>query len=149
MAIEVPRNPWDIEIADGVALDEGVIMLSTGPRADVPRIRIGSGTYCNRYVFLDASLEIVIGENCMIGPFCYVTDHDHGFAADQLVGEQDLLSAPVRIGSDVWIGAGATVLKGVVLGDGAVVGAGAVVTRDVEPGQIVAGTPARALRRRS
>jgi acetyltransferase-like isoleucine patch superfamily enzyme len=149
MAIEVPRNPWDIEIADGVALDEGVIMLSTGPRADVPRIRIGSGTYCNRYVFLDASLEIVIGENCMIGPFCYVTDHDHGFAAGQLVGEQDLLSAPVRIGSDVWIGAGATVLKGVVLGDGAVIGAGSVVTRDVEPGQIVAGTPARALRRRS
>lgn len=54
----------------------------------------------------------------------------------------------VMIGNDVWIGHGAVVLPGVSIGDGAVVGANAVVTRDVAPFEIVAGTPARTLRRR-
>ena len=149
MAIDVPRNPWDIAIADGVAIDAGTVLLSTGPRAPAPRIRIGAGTYCNRFVFIDASLEIAIGENCMIGPFCYISDHDHGTALERTVASQELVSAPVHVGANVWIGAGATVLKGVTLGENCVVGAGAVVTRDVEPGEIVAGSPARVLRRRS
>ena len=54
----------------------------------------------------------------------------------------------VRIGNDVWIGHGAVVMPGVTIGHGAVVGANAVVTRDVGDYQIVAGTPARTLRRR-
>ncbi|WP_108658451.1 DapH/DapD/GlmU-related protein [Acuticoccus kandeliae] len=54
----------------------------------------------------------------------------------------------VHVGHDVWIGHGATVMPGVSIGNGAVVGAGAVVTRDVDPYTIVAGVPARPLRRR-
>jgi phosphonate metabolism protein (transferase hexapeptide repeat family) len=53
-----------------------------------------------------------------------------------------------RIGNDVWMGHGAIVLPGVEIGDGAVVGAGAVVTRDVAPYTIVAGVPAKLIKRR-
>jgi phosphonate metabolism protein (transferase hexapeptide repeat family) len=53
-----------------------------------------------------------------------------------------------RIGNDVWMGHGAILLPGVTVGDGAVVAAGAVVTRDVEPYTIVAGVPARPIKRR-
>ena len=53
-----------------------------------------------------------------------------------------------RIGNDVWMGHGAIVLPGVAVGDGAVVAAGAVVTRNVEPYTIVAGVPARPIKRR-
>ncbi len=53
-----------------------------------------------------------------------------------------------RLGHDVWIGHGAVVLPGVSLGNGAVAGAGAVVTQDVPAWCIVAGNPARLLRRR-
>jgi len=56
--------------------------------------------------------------------------------------------ARVTIGHDVWIGHGAVILPGASIGNGAVVGANAVVSRDVEPFTIVAGTPARVLRRR-
>jgi phosphonate metabolism protein (transferase hexapeptide repeat family) len=53
-----------------------------------------------------------------------------------------------RIGHDAWIGHAATVMPGVTIGPGAVVGAGAVVTRDVSPYEIVAGVPAKMIRKR-
>ena len=55
---------------------------------------------------------------------------------------------PVVIGNDVWIGHGALILCGVSVGDGAVIGAGAVVTKNVEPYTIVAGNPAKEIRKR-
>jgi len=54
----------------------------------------------------------------------------------------------VIIGNDVWIGNGAIILSGIEIGDGAVIGAGAVVTKNVEPYTIVAGNPAKELKKR-
>lgn len=143
--VRVPRNPWDIVIEDFVGLDDDVVLLTTGSRRDQARLLIGSNTYVNRFTMFDASESITIGRNCLIGPFCYVTDHDHGTESIIPKAEQSLLSSPVRIGSNVWIGAGAIILKGVNIGNGAVIGAGAVVTRDVGPEERVAGVPARAI----
>ena len=53
-----------------------------------------------------------------------------------------------HVGNDVWIGSGAIILQGLTIGDGAIVGAGAIVTKDVAPYSIVAGNPARLIRRR-
>lgn len=53
-----------------------------------------------------------------------------------------------KIGNDVWIGANAVICRDLVVGDGAVIAAGAVVTHDVEPYTIVAGVPARPLKKR-
>jgi acetyltransferase-like isoleucine patch superfamily enzyme len=55
---------------------------------------------------------------------------------------------PVIIGNDVWIGTRACILDGVKIGDGAIIGANAVVTKNVEPYSIVAGNPARVIRKR-
>jgi acetyltransferase-like isoleucine patch superfamily enzyme len=54
----------------------------------------------------------------------------------------------IIIGNDVWIAQDALILSGVTIGDGAVIAARAVVTKDIEPYSIVAGNPARVIRKR-
>lgn len=59
----------------------------------------------------------------------------------------DLISLPVVIEDDVWIGFNSTILKGVTLGKGSIVAAASVVTKDVPSGTIVAGNPAKIIRK--
>lgn len=143
--IWVPRNPWDISLDDNVALDRHVTLVSSGPPTGTPRLHISSNTYVNRFTIFDVHESITVGKSCMIGPSCYITDGDHGFAAGKLVSQQPMIKAPVTIGVGVWLGAHVTVLKGVTIGDGAVVGAGALVNRDVPANAIVAGVPAKVI----
>jgi acetyltransferase-like isoleucine patch superfamily enzyme len=91
-----------------------------------------------------------VGCYSMLGPDVQIIGNDHVFDRP---GVPIIFSGRpefryTEIGKDVWIGAGATILCGTKVGDGAVVAAGSVVTRDVEPFTIVAGVPARVVRRR-
>jgi acetyltransferase-like isoleucine patch superfamily enzyme len=63
------------------------------------------------------------------------------------VTDAGISAKPIRIGRNVWIGFEACVLPGVTIGEGAVVGAKAVVPDDVPPFTVVAGNPARVIRR--
>lgn len=146
--VSVPRNPWDLDLSDGVALDDGVILLSSGERGSRPKLHIGERTYVNRYTMFDASHRIEVGNDCMIGPFCYITDHDHASGMEGRRADQPLLSLPVTIRQNVWIGAGAIILKGVQIGADAIIGAGAVVTHSVDEGGVVAGIPAKPIQQR-
>ncbi len=145
--VSVPRQWEDITLEAGVSLDEGVVLLCSGPRR-ADKLRLRARTYVNRYTIFDAHESIEVAEDVMIGPHCYITDGDHGFAPGQLIRDQSMECAPVRIGPGAWLGAGVIVLKGVTIGRGAVVGAGSVVTRDVADYQIAVGSPARSIRKR-
>jgi acetyltransferase-like isoleucine patch superfamily enzyme len=146
--IEIPRHYSDIELGEFCALDQGVTLLCSGEQCLTPKLYIGAHTYINRNTFLDATLSLVIGEYCAIGPGCYITDHDHGLDISLPPLQQPLVSQPTRIGNRVWIGANVTVLKGVTIGDDTVIGAGSVVTKDIPANMIVAGVPARVIRER-
>jgi len=83
----------------------------------------------------------VLEEGCWLGPNVVLTNAKY----PQSPGVKDRLAGPV-IRRGARIGANATILPGVVVGEDALVGAGAVVTRDVPPGAVVAGNPARIIR---
>jgi UDP-3-O-[3-hydroxymyristoyl] glucosamine N-acyltransferase len=146
-SIRIPRQWTDISIARGVALDDGVVLLASGtPRKE--KIAIGTSVYINRNTLIDASCGISIGAETMIGPNCYISDHDHQYEVGTAPGEGSLANAPTRIGKCVWLGAGVHVLKGVSIGDGAIVGAGSIVTKDIPENTIAVGSPARVIRSR-
>ncbi|MEM7519692.1 MAG: chloramphenicol acetyltransferase [Pseudomonadota bacterium] len=125
--------------------------------------RLDDYSYCDRYADI---ANARIGKFSNIAAFSRIgaTDHPldtaacHHFlyrsddywddaARDQVFFDQRR-SRLAHVGHDTWIGAGAMIKPEVALGHGAVVAAGAVVTKDVAPYAIVAGTPAKLLRRR-
>ena len=109
-------------------------------------LTVGSDVVFARGVHLAANGDLTIGDRSMIGELTSVrtASHRHGDGVQPRFTED--VAAPVTIGDDVWIGRGVAVMPGVSIGDGAVVGANAVVTRDVDPGVVVAGVPARPLK---
>ena len=130
-------------------------------------IVMGEGSYGEPAVIsfspVNATLpHLVIGRYCSIAEGVTIlvnADHNVGWVSTYpmrikfgLPGANSdghpSTTGPVVVGNDVWIGYGATVLGGVRIGDGAVVGAGSVVARDVPPYTIVAGNPAREIKRR-
>lgn len=144
--IEIPRQFDSIEIEPNCALDRGVVLLCSGESQPHPKIYIGASTYINRNTFLDASKSIIIGQQCAVGPNCYITDHDHDCKLNLPPLEQPLIAKPTKIGDRVWLGANVTVLKGVTIGNDAVIGAGSVVTKDIPEGAIAVGVPAKVIR---
>ena len=147
--IEIPRNYREIEIAAHVSLDQGVVLLCSGPDTGATKICIGQGTYINRHTMLDATENLEVGKNCAIGPGCYLTDHDHGLDPSLPPLAQPMFSAATRLHDEVWLGAHVVVLKGVTIGDRAVIGAGSVVTKDIPANAVAVGTPARVVRFRT
>lgn len=85
---------------------------------------------------------IAIDDGAMIAANVQLISNNH-----DLYERQVITCKPVHIGKNAWIGAGATILPGVTVGDNAVVGAASVVTKDVAPDTIVAGNPARFIKR--
>lgn len=92
--------------------------------------------------------SIVIGDDVWFGQDVYVTDANHGYQDPHTpIGRQLGPHAGVRIGSGTWIGHGAVVLPGTTLGRNVVVAAGSVVRGDIPDHAVIAGVPAKVIRR--
>lgn len=109
-------------------------------------VTVGFRSYAN-----DSFLRnTVIGRFCSIGRDVSIgaAKHPTDLLTTHPVLFGETIAPETHIGNDVWIGDKVVVMAGLRIGDGAVIGAGAVVTRDVEPYSIVAGVPAREIRKR-
>lgn len=162
------RNVFDSPFK-GIPLSRQV----TNPNIVVGRYSYYSGYYhghgfddCARYLLPDAGADrLIIGSFCSIGTGAsFIMAGNQGHRHDWIstfpfffLPEEEALGTPQNgyrpagdtvIGNDVWIGAEAMIMPGITVGHGAVIGARAVVTRDVEPYAIVAGNPAKLVRRR-
>ncbi|KAK6459747.1 trimeric LpxA-like protein [Scheffersomyces xylosifermentans] len=109
-------------------------------------VSVGKGFYGNfNITFLDCTL-ITIGDHVMVGPNVCFTTATHPTDPQQRLDHVEY-AKPITVGNNVWIGANATILPDVTIGDGVVIGAGCVVNKSVPANTVVAGVPARVIRK--
>jgi sugar fermentation stimulation protein A len=128
----------------GGPVDESVLLAP-------PFYAVGGGeTRFGRRVFVNQNCTfydlggLTIGDDVMIGPNVSLITAGHPL--DPATRRRVTIGRPIVIERNVWIAAGAIVIGGVTVGEDSVVAAGSVVTRDVPPGVLVAGNPARVVR---
>jgi len=149
------------KIADSVRLGKDVVLNDF---INLYGCTIGDGTKIG--TFVEIQKNAFIGKNCKIQSHTFICEgvtiedqvfigHGVMFINDRfpksitddgtMQTDEDWIVIPTTIKKGACIGTNATILCGVTVGEGAVVGAGSVVTRDVEPGTVVAGNPARVI----
>ena len=107
-------------------------------------LEIGENVRLNYGVSIGAMKSIRIGDRVRIGPYVMLIDTEFHDAYDR---EKMPPPRPIVIEDDVWIAAKAAVMPGVTIGRGSIVGTSSVVTADVPAFSVVAGIPARVVRR--
>jgi acetyltransferase-like isoleucine patch superfamily enzyme len=132
-------NLYGCEIGDGTRI---------GPFVEVQRgATIGARCKISSHAFICEGVtiedEVFVGHHV-----CFVNDRaPRAVTKDgRIKGDHDWTCEPTRVARRAAIGSGAVILCGVTIGEGSLVGAGSVVTRDVPPGMVVVGNPARVLR---
>ena len=108
------------------------------------QVTIGKDVYINKDVSFVALGSIHLEDGVLIAAKASIVSINH---VEKPSERQDLLPKAVHIKENAWIGAGAIVLPGVTVGKNAIVGAGAIVTRDVPDDTVVAGSPAKEIRK--
>jgi putative colanic acid biosynthesis acetyltransferase WcaF len=111
-------HPWLLTLGDYAMLGDGVNVYNLG--------------------------QVTIGEHSVVSQNTHLCAGTHDYTSPEL----PLVRSTITIGRGVWVCADAFIGPGVTVGDNAVIGARAVVVRDVEPGDVVAGNPARVVKKR-
>jgi len=124
------------------------------------KVKMGRYSYVGDYTHIT---DAEIGSFCSIGCHCGIGGgihpSDHVSTSPVFLQGRNILgknfsnipydpSKKVTIGNDVWIGEGVYIMPGIKIGDGSIIGAHAVVTKDIEPYTIVAGVPAKSIKKR-
>lgn len=128
LAAGMPGEPWDSD-------KEAVVRIGD-------RCNIGRGNS------IIGRCGIDIGDDVTTAPDVYITDHNHTYSRlDVPLGRQWLSEDPVRIGSGCWLGTGVVVLPGADIGRNVAVAANSVVRGVIPDHSVIAGAPARVVRR--
>lgn len=106
--------------------------------------KIGKNVFINSCCRFQDNGGIEIGDKTMIGPNVTIVTVNHEINPETRI---NAIPKPVKIGKNVWIGAGCTILPGVIIGENSIIGAGSVVTKDVPANIVVAGNPAKLIKK--
>lgn len=109
-------------------------------------IEVGENFYCNYGVCILDVCKVKIGDNCLIAPQVGIYTACHPLDRQTRISGLEM-GKPVTIGNDCWIGGHAVINPGVTLGDNVVVGSGSVVTKSFPSNVVIAGNPARIIRK--
>lgn len=140
-----------IQVGVGCAIGQDTWMNVSDWETPGPAIVVGDYSFIGRRNFFTCGAKLEIGAYCLTGPGVEILGADHGFEDPGV----PYVQAPVRpvgenrLGVNCWLGARVTILKNVTVGWGSVIGAGVMLRESVPPFSLVAGQPARVLRRYS
>lgn len=133
-------------VAKRASIGMDVRIAIVGNKESPAFLKIGVNSSIGDRTIINVRRSVTIGQRTQVSWNCQIMDTDfHTIYDENGLAAPDVL--PVEIGSDVLIGTNAIILKGVRIGSGAVVAAGSVVTRDVPENCVVAGNPARVIRK--
>ena len=151
MKSAIPKIEGDLEpiIRGDVRFGKGVRIAADWKRSKLVAlpdalIEICPKVFINNGVLIVARDAVIIGWRCLIGNDVIIMDSNQHTPENIKAKDEPRI---VVIGSDVWIGSRAIILPGVHIQDGAVIGAGSVVTKNVPGKTLVAGNPAREVRK--
>jgi acetyltransferase-like isoleucine patch superfamily enzyme len=145
-------SPHRIEIGNDVLIFENAtfsVVEDYRGRQHAPRLRIGDGTVIGHSIWFSCVGEITVGERVLIGHGVLIADSFHEYADPARPILLQPMAEPRRVivGSGAIVGPGAAILSGSTIGENAYVVPNAVVVGDVPPRSVVAGNPARVIRR--
>jgi acetyltransferase-like isoleucine patch superfamily enzyme len=132
-------NNSHLTIYGGVRVGRG-IRIVVGEHA---HMQIGNDVYINSDSSFVCTTEVKIGNGARISWECEICDNDY----HRIIRDGSVCANPITIGNNVLIGRRAMIMKGVTIGDGSVVAAGSIVTKDVPEKCLVAGVPARVIKK--
>ena len=122
--------------------------------SDSPEMMIGNNVQINDYVHLACGKSLIIEDDVLIASKVYISDINHGNYSgenqsfpEEKAKNRKIFSKTVKICENVWIGESAIILPGIEIGKNSVIGAGSVVTKNVPENCIVAGNPAKIIKK--
>jgi len=110
-------------------------------------IKCGSNVTFGRNSIIQGSGGLVLGNNIIMGPSCFIWTVNHDYTVTNIVLDKKYHAKPVIIEDNVWLGANIKITPGTRIGTGCVIGMGSVVTKDIAPYSLVAGNPATLIKR--
>lgn len=156
---KIPYNVGKIEIGDRTWISGGITIFPHNPQCTV---KIGNDCYIGERSRIWSGLGITIGDRVLIAhnvnifdstthPISKTIRYEHELEVKYngmpQVKYQTIEEAPVIIKDDVWIGCNCIILKGITIGAGSIISAGSVVIKDVPSNVMVAGNPAKVVRK--
>lgn len=144
-------GPLDISIGDDCRIAARIALVGRAASKDTPQLTIGNNVGIGWRTGIYVGTKIVIGDNVRIageGSLSGYSGHplDAKARAEGKPDTDDQVR-DIIIEDDVWLGRGVTVNAGVTIGAGTIVGSGSVVTKDLPPGVLAGGIPARVIRK--
>lgn len=143
MPSQLPDQEQDAALFEDEPWVEAPIHLDYGTN-----IRLGSNVYLNQNCTIIDTCLVSIGSRTLVAPNVSFYSGTHPLDPQLRNGTRGPETGKeIHVGEDCWIGGGAIILPGVSIGRGSTVGAGSVVTKDVPPFHVVAGNPAKIIRK--
>jgi len=130
-----------IEIDDDTKITEQVFI--GGLASPESLLRMGKRTTIMKQSFINTTRPVIIGDDTGIGGHCLL--FTHGSWQNKIDG-YPVAFAPITLGKNVWLPWRIFVMPGVTIGDGCTIGADSLVTKDIPPGSLAAGSPAKIIK---